>query len=82
MFGVRTILIGLDLLCSDSDAHTDAIRMAPLIHASDTVAALLAARSGTLPTRTATSIVAISAINTVLAVLMRLSNEVGASSSR
>jgi hypothetical protein len=67
MFGVRTIVIGRDLW--RGDAH--AIRAAPLIHASDTVAATLAAASGKVPRRTAALIVAISALNTVLALASR-----------
>jgi len=75
LFGVRTVLIGLDLLHPAGKAHTHAVRIAPFIHASDTIAALLAARSGALPRRAATSLVAISAANTVLSLLMQLSNE-------
>ena len=75
LFGVRTVLIGLDLLHPAGKAHAHAVRIAPFIHASDTIAALLAARSGALPRRAATSLVAISAANTVLSLLMQLSNE-------
>lgn len=75
LFGIRTILIGLDLLRKDGKARDNAISVAPLIHASDTVAALIAARSGVLPDRAATNIVAISAANTVLALLMQLSDK-------
>jgi hypothetical protein len=74
MFGVRTILIGLDLLRPAGPARDHAIRVAPIIHASDTIAATLAARSGTLPARTATTIVGISAINTLLALAMQSSS--------
>jgi hypothetical protein len=41
--------------------------MGIIVHASDTLAAYLAGRSGKLPTRTARLIVAISALNTALA---------------
>ena len=74
MFGVRTILIALDLLRPAGTARDHAIRVAPIIHASDTIAAALAARSGTLPARTATTIVGISAINTLLALVMQPSS--------
>lgn len=67
MFGIRTVLIGRDLWRGDENA----VRAAPLIHASDTVAAALAARSGKLPPRAGTLITAISAFNTLLAVLHR-----------
>jgi hypothetical protein len=60
MFGIRTVLIAFDLF----QKKPDAVRVAPLIHASDTVAAGLAAVTGRVPR----SIVVISAINTALAV--------------
>jgi hypothetical protein len=68
MFGIRTVLIGADLLLQDSQRRHDAVRRAPLVHASDTVAAILAARSGQIP-RGGRVIVAISALNTLLAVV-------------
>ena len=71
MFGIRTILLALDLLRPAGPVRDQAIRLAPIVHGSDTIAATLAARSGTLPTRAATSIVAISAINTLLALVMQ-----------
>jgi hypothetical protein len=67
MFGVRTIVIGRDLWRGDPGA----VRAAPLIHASDTVAAALAAASGRVPRRTAALITAISALNTLLALASR-----------
>lgn len=69
MFGVRTVLMGRNLLRGDPDA----IRAAPLIHASDTIAAALAAASGKLPRRAGILITAISALNTVLALAARRS---------
>jgi hypothetical protein len=71
MFGIRTIVLGLDLLRPVGPVRDQAVRLAPIIHGSDTIAATLAARSGTLPLRAATSIIAISAINTLLALLMQ-----------
>lgn len=70
MFGVRTILIALDLFTSGPHQKR-AIRFAPIIHASDTVAALLVARSGKVAPKTAVLIVAISAVNTLLTLLMQ-----------
>ena len=67
MVGVRTILIGRDLWQGDERA----VRAAPLVHASDTVAAALAARSGKLPPRAGALITGISALNTLLAVVQR-----------
>lgn len=69
MFGIRTVLIGLDLL-REGPPREKALRAAPLIHASDTTAALLAGLGG-LEKRSTATIVAISAINTILALLAR-----------
>ena len=71
MFGIRTILIALDLLRPAAPERAHAIRVAPIIHASDTVAAVLAARSGKVPAASAGAIVAISGLNTLLSVLMQ-----------
>jgi hypothetical protein len=71
MFGIRTVLIGLDLLSSDQDARDRAVRMGPLIHGSDTVGAVVAGVHGDLPKRSAAMATAISALNVVLSVLAR-----------
>ena len=42
MFGIRTVLIGAELLMQTGDRRAEALRRAILIHASDTLAALLA----------------------------------------
>jgi hypothetical protein len=66
MFGVRTVLIGADLLLQTGQRRAESLRAAVLIHASDTLAALLATLSGHFPRR-GRFIVLISAINTLLA---------------
>lgn len=71
MFGVRTVLIGLDLMSADPDARAHAVRAAPVIHGSDTLAAALAGIQGDLPRRAAVMATAISGINFVLAVMAR-----------
>jgi hypothetical protein len=71
LFGVRTALIGADLLRSESEHLDRAVRRAPLIHASDTTTAVLLATSGALPKRAGIMISAISGVNTVLALLAR-----------
>jgi hypothetical protein len=68
MFGVRTVLIGADLLAPAGARRDAAVRSAIVIHASDTVAAWLATRSGLFPKR-GRVIVAISALNTFLAIV-------------
>jgi hypothetical protein len=71
MFGIRTILVALDLLRGDGVDRRHAMRVAPLIHASDTIAAFLVSQSSTVPKSTGRLIVTISAINTLLALLMQ-----------
>jgi len=68
MFGIRTVLIGVDLLVQTGERRAESLRRAIVIHASDTVAAGLAARSGRLPGRTGLLITLISLANTLLAV--------------
>jgi hypothetical protein len=68
MFGIRTVFIGAELLMQTGDRRAEALRRAVLIHASDTLAALLAQLSGRLP-RSGRAIVFISATNTVLAII-------------
>jgi hypothetical protein len=70
MFGIRTILIGLDLLRNDQQ-RSHAVRVAPIIHASDLLTAVLVARSAGIAPRTRAMIVSISAFNTLLSLLMR-----------
>ncbi len=71
MFGVRTVLIAADLLFATGRRRADAVVQAPMIHASDTVAAVIAAFSGRLPGRSGMTIVLISAANTLLALYAR-----------
>lgn len=71
MFGVRTVLVAVDLLRPRGPERAHAVRVAPIIHASDTVAAVLAAKSGLVPEKTGRLIVAISATNTLLSLLMQ-----------
>jgi hypothetical protein len=68
MFGIRTVLIGIELLVASGDKQREALRRAVLIHASDTLAAFLATLSSNFP-KGGRAIVVISAINTALAVL-------------
>ena len=69
MFGIRTILLGLTLLLPGEERQRRAVRVAPLIHASDTTAATLALLGGHLPPRAARAAVAISSVNIVLSLL-------------
>jgi hypothetical protein len=67
MFGIRTVLIGIDLLVQKGDRRAQALKEAVVIHASDTLAAVLASQTGKLPPPMGKVIVTISAINTALA---------------
>jgi hypothetical protein len=67
MFGIRTVLIGFDLLSRDPAVRRHALRAAVLVHASDTASAVATGLKGGLPRRSAVLTTAISATNTVLA---------------
>lgn len=71
MFGIRTILIGAELLLPDGEVRAHAQRMAILIHASDALTALWARLSGQLPARQGTIAVLISTTNVILSLLTR-----------
>ena len=71
VFGVRTLVLGADLLrlrTDDADGRRT-LRQAVLIHAADTVTAAYAGWKGELPAKAAKLTTAISAVNTVLAVV-------------
>lgn len=65
LFGVRTVLIGIEYLRRDTSRL--ALYEGVVIHAADTASAVSAARSGLLPRRAARTAVVISSINTALA---------------
>jgi hypothetical protein len=69
LFGVRTILIGVQLLLRDGGVRAHSLRVAPAIHALDATAALIAGERGQLPQRAATTAALISTVNTVLAIV-------------
>ena len=66
LFGIRTVLIGAELLVRQGERRDEALKLGILIHASDTMAATLTALSQRAPSGGWT-IVAISAVNTALA---------------
>ena len=69
LFGVRTIIVGLELLVPDEDVRASALRYALPIHASDTLSAALAGIQGQLPPRVSIMLTAISGVNTALAII-------------
>jgi len=68
-FGVRTIIVGIELLAPDEELRASALRYAIPIHASDTLSAALAGIQGQLPSRTSIMLTAISGVNTALAIV-------------
>jgi uncharacterized protein YjeT (DUF2065 family) len=71
LFGIRTVLIGLELLRSEGAERRRALDRGVLIHASDTASAAAAGALGQLPPAAARKAVAISALNTTLALIAR-----------
>jgi hypothetical protein len=69
LFGVRTIVIGLDLLRPPGEALDRAVWAAPLIHGSDTATVLSLHRRKVLSDEMARPLAAISGLNTLLAVV-------------
>jgi hypothetical protein len=69
LFGVRTVLIGIELLVPDKEVRAHALCHAVPIHASDTVSAALAGIQGQLPARVSVMLTALSGFNTILAIL-------------
>ncbi|MBA3421370.1 MAG: hypothetical protein H0U12_05680 [Thermoleophilaceae bacterium] len=71
LFGVRTVIIGAELLVRRGDGLIDALRVGRVIHASDAGAAILAGVRGQLPPDRAKLAALVSSINTVLAFAAR-----------
>jgi hypothetical protein len=69
MFGIRTIVLGLELLLGNSDTRRKSLRVGVAIHASDTLSAATAGIRGQLPPTTAVTLTCVSTLNTTLAVL-------------
>ena len=68
LFGVRTVLIGADLITQRGKPLEHTSGQAVAIHASDTITAAMLGTSGHLRPRTAVPLTLISAVNTALAV--------------
>ncbi|MFI5683149.1 hypothetical protein [Streptomyces sp. NPDC051636] len=67
LFGIRTVLLGLDLLTNHGERLREDLREGVLIHGSDTATAASLGLGGRLPPRTAALTTLISAVNTALA---------------
>ena len=68
LFGIRTMLIGADLIRLHGRDLDRALRAAPIIHASDTATVLTLQRKKQLSPERARPLALISGLNTVLAV--------------
>lgn len=69
MFGVRTVILGAELLLvRDDEERARAMRIGIAIHASDTLAAALGGLRGQLPPGTAAMLTGVSSVNTALAI--------------
>jgi hypothetical protein len=71
LFGVRTVLIAVELVAQDPELRARAVDAAVAVHASDTMAAVVAGLSGRLPRRGAVMAIAISSVNVALALRAR-----------
>jgi hypothetical protein len=71
MFGIRTVLIGHQLLAPDGPNRREALRVAPFIHGADTATATLLTARGDVPKRTGLSLIAVSGFNTAMALVAR-----------
>lgn len=74
LFGIRTVLIGADLIRLHGRDLDHALRVAPLIHASDTATVLTLQRTKQLSPERARPLALISGLNTVLAVTAYLAS--------
>lgn len=72
LFGVRTLLLGIELWRAPDDPSNPVVRDTLVVHASDTAAAIVVRRLHELPPRGGTMAVGASALNTVLAVLTKV----------
>jgi uncharacterized membrane protein len=71
MFGVRTILIGSELLSRNPEVRARAVRLAVRVHLTDAIAAAAAGATRQLPPKGAKLAVLTSSVNTVLALIAR-----------
>jgi hypothetical protein len=75
MFGVRTAIIGVELFVAEGDNLEKAVRTGIAIHASDTMAAIIAGFRHQLSPRHAATTTLISSINTGLAIVAATSDK-------
>jgi hypothetical protein len=71
LFGIRTVVIGVELLVLDGDDLDRSLRNGVLIHASDAVSAATAGARRQLPPTAAATATVISTVNVLLALAAR-----------
>lgn len=71
LFGIRNILIGREVLVRRGEALDRSIDEAVVVHGSDSLTATVLAVTGVVPRRTGFLLMAVSVINTTLALLAR-----------
>ena len=71
LFGVRTVIMGAELLAQDPHVRARAVQVALPIHALDTLSAAVGGLRGELPRRPAVLLTLLSGTNTLLALLAR-----------
>jgi hypothetical protein len=71
LFGIRNILIGRDVLARRGEALNRSLDEAVLVHGTDSLTAMVLTATGAVPRRPGLLLVAISGINTTLALLSR-----------
>jgi hypothetical protein len=71
LFGVRTVIIGAELLSRDPELRAKAVRIALPIHAIDTASAALGGLLGETPKRPSVMLTLLSGTNTLLALIAR-----------
>jgi hypothetical protein len=76
MFGIRTILLGIELFVAKGERLEEALQRGVIIHASDTASAFMTGVRKELPRRVAVMVTMISSINTALAIMARGHEEV------
>jgi hypothetical protein len=69
MFGIRTIVLGIELLFGDPETRRRSLRAGVVIHACDTISAASAGIRGDLPPLTAAALTGVSTLNTTLSVI-------------
>lgn len=79
LFGIRTVLIGADLFLLRGRELERAVRVAPLIHASDTATVAALWRSKQLSPELARPFLLVSGVNTLLSVIAFLTTRRGRS---